>query len=102
MLSALIAEVEQKKAQLDRLRPLSPSALGGLEHAYDLELTYTSNAIEGNTLTQIETALVIEHGVTIGGLTIAHAHGRQAAGMSVWEKSSPLNRRGAEARLATA
>ena len=67
MLSALIAEVEQKKAQLDRLRPLSPSALGGLEHAYDLELTYTSNAIEGNTLTQIETALVIEHGVTIGG-----------------------------------
>jgi hypothetical protein len=36
MLSALIAEVEQKKAHLDRLRPLSPSALGGLEHAYDL------------------------------------------------------------------
>ena len=67
MLSALIPEVEQKKAQLDRLRPLSPSALGGLEHACDLELTYTSNAIEGNTLTQIETALVIEHGVTIGG-----------------------------------
>jgi Fic family protein len=59
--------VQQKKAQLDRLRPLSPRALAGLEHAYDLELTYTSNAIEGNTLTQIETALVIEHGVTIAG-----------------------------------
>jgi Fic family protein len=67
MLSVLIAEIEQKKAQLDRLRPLSPRALANLEHAYDLELTYTSNAIEGNTLTQIETALVIEHGVTIGG-----------------------------------
>jgi Fic family protein len=67
MHSVLITEVEQKKAQLDRLRPLSPRALAGLEHAYDLELTYTSNAIEGNTLTQIETALVIEHGVTIGG-----------------------------------
>lgn len=52
---------------MDRLRPLSPRALTGLEHAYDLELTYTSNAIEGNTLTQIETALVIEHGVTIAG-----------------------------------
>ena len=42
-------------------------ALENLEHADDLELTYTSNAIEGNTLTQIETNLVIEQGVTIGG-----------------------------------
>src|SRR5580692_580210 len=67
MLAALIDEIEQKKAQLDRLRPLSPGALVNLEHAYDLELTYTSNAIEGNTLTQIETNLVIEQGITIGG-----------------------------------
>ena len=63
----LIADVEAKKAQLDRLRPLSPRALNNLDHALDLELTYTSNAIEGNTLTQIETNLVIEKGVTIGG-----------------------------------
>jgi len=67
MLAALINDVEQKKEQLDRLRPLSPRALQNLEHAYDLELTYTSNAIEGNTLTQIETNLVIEKGITIGG-----------------------------------
>ena len=67
MISVLIREVEEKMAQLDRLRPLSPRALVNLEHAYDLELTYTSNAIEGNTLTQIETNLVIEKGVTIGG-----------------------------------
>src|ERR1700735_5208263 len=67
MLTPLITDVEQKKAQLDRLRPLSPGAVAHLEHAYDLELTYTSNAIEGNTLTQIETNLVIEQGITIGG-----------------------------------
>src|ERR1700733_13060967 len=67
MLAALIASIEEKKAQLDRLRPLSPRALGNLEHARDLELTYTSNAIEGNTLTQIETNLVIEQGITVGG-----------------------------------
>jgi Fic family protein len=67
MISALMRDIEQKKAELDRLRPLSPHALANLEHAYDLELTYTSNAIEGNTLTQIETNLVIEKGVTIGG-----------------------------------
>ena len=63
----IIAGVEQKKSQLDRLRPLSPRALENLEHAYDLELTYTSNAIEGNSLTQIETNLVVEQGITVGG-----------------------------------
>jgi Fic family protein len=67
MLTAIISSVGQKKVQLDRLRPLSPGALKNLEHAHDLELTYTSNAIEGNKLTQIETNLVIEQGVTIGG-----------------------------------
>lgn len=67
MKNDIIDTVEQKKAELDRLRPLSPGALANLEHAYDLELTYTSNALEGNTLTQIETNLVIEQGITIGG-----------------------------------
>ncbi len=63
----LLTQIATKKAELDRLRPLSPHALVNLEHAYDLELTYTSNAIEGNKLTQIETNLVIEQGITIGG-----------------------------------
>lgn len=67
MLASLIASIAEKKARLDRLRPLSPDALKNLDHAYDLELTYTSNAIEGNSLTQIETNLVIEKGLTVGG-----------------------------------
>ena len=33
----------------------------------NLELTYSSNAIEGNTLSAAETMLVIEQGITIGG-----------------------------------
>ena len=67
MLDELVARVERGKAELDRLRPLSPKALANLERAVDLELTFTSNAIEGNTLTQIETNLVIEQGITVGG-----------------------------------
>jgi len=59
--------VRIKKDRLDRLRPVSPQALSNLEHHYDLEITYTSNAIEGNTLTAVETALVIEKGITIAG-----------------------------------
>ena len=66
-MNALHQQVAEKKAQLDRLRGQSPNALGNLEHVHDLELTYTSNAIEGNTLSAAETMLVIEQGITIGG-----------------------------------
>jgi Fic family protein len=70
MLEALISCIEQKKAQLDRLRPVSAAALAQLQKHYDVNLTYTSNAIEGNTLTLRETAEVIEHGITVGGKSL--------------------------------
>jgi Fic family protein len=60
-------DVAAKKAELDRLRAAAPHGLRNLEQSHDLELTYSSNAIEGNTLTAIETTLVIEQGITIGG-----------------------------------
>jgi Fic family protein len=63
----LIQSIEQKKVELDRLAPRAPGGLGNFEHVQDLELTYTSNAIEGNTLTAAETTLVVEKGITIGG-----------------------------------
>lgn len=63
----LLERVAVKKAELDRLRPVVCAGLANLEHAHDLELTYTSNAIEGNTLSAAETTLVIEQGITIGG-----------------------------------
>ena len=63
----LRAAIAAKKAELDRLRGRAPGALANLEHAHDLELTWTSNAIEGNTLSAAETMLVIEQGITIGG-----------------------------------
>lgn len=70
VLEALIVSVEEKRAQLDRLRPSSAAALAQLQKHYDVELTYTSNAIEGNTLTLRETAEVIEHGITVGGKSL--------------------------------
>lgn len=39
--------------------------------AFELEYTYESNRIEGNTLTLQETALVVEKGLTIGGKPLA-------------------------------
>ncbi len=64
---ALQQAIAEKRAQLDRMRPLSAEALHNLEHYYDVEITYASNAIEGNTLSPVETTLVIEKGVTISG-----------------------------------
>ena len=66
-LIGLVDSIEKKRAQLDSLRPLSSAALAQLQEYYDLELTYTLNRIEGNTLTHRETAEVIEHGITVGG-----------------------------------
>jgi len=63
----LLVSIAGKRKRLDELRPLSAVALKTLEHYYDIELTYTSNAIEGNTLSAVETTLVIEKGVTISG-----------------------------------
>lgn len=63
----LAGSIATKKKRLDALRPVSQAALGALQKYYDVDLTYTSNAIEGNTLTLRETAELIEHGITVGG-----------------------------------
>lgn len=62
--------LNKKKSQLDALRPLSPELVKNLDEWFKVELTYTSNAIEGNTLTRKETAVVIEKGLTIGGKSL--------------------------------
>jgi Fic family protein len=66
-MNELLASIAEKKKQLDVLRPVAREALLALQKYYDVDLTYTSNAIEGNTLTLRETAEVIEHGLTVGG-----------------------------------
>src|ERR1035437_93369 len=56
--------LSDKKRQLDTHKPLPKELITNIEEWLRVELTYTSNAIEGNTLTRIETAEVIERGVT--------------------------------------
>lgn len=59
--------VDELKRQLDQHRPLSVAAVKNLRDVYRVEWTYNSNAIEGNTLSLIETKVVMEDGLTIGG-----------------------------------
>lgn len=63
----LLTSIAAKKERLEAKRPVSGQALLALQKSYDVDLTYTSNAIEGNTLTLRETAELIEHGITVGG-----------------------------------
>jgi len=58
-------KIEKLSAQLNAMRPLNETELKRLRNEFVVENTYNSNAIEGNTLTLRETALVLE-GVTIG------------------------------------
>lgn len=62
--AVLFASIDERKAELDRRRPLTSGELKRLQDEFLVEFTYNSNAIEGNTLTLQETALALE-GVTI-------------------------------------
>ena len=62
-----LAECDALRARLGSLRPLPVEALKKIEDALNIEYTYESNRIEGNTLTLQETALVVNEGVTIAG-----------------------------------
>jgi len=65
-----LARIDAKKKKLDSFRPLPPELVKNLEEWLKIDLTYSSNAIEGNTLSHEETALIVEKGITIGGKTI--------------------------------
>ena len=58
--------IDDLKAKLDQHRPLSPMIVKNLHEDLILRWTYHSNAIEGNTLTLLETKVVLE-GITVGG-----------------------------------
>ncbi|MEG1725796.1 MAG: Fic family protein [Anaerovoracaceae bacterium] len=66
-LQTILHEIDTLKERLSSVRPLPVEALQKIKAALEMEYTYESNRIEGNTLTLQETALVVSEGVTIGG-----------------------------------
>lgn len=59
--------LEEKLNKLNKLRPISSTLLKKLRERFEIEMTYNSNAIEGNTLTLKETYWVIQQGITVKG-----------------------------------
>ncbi|MEW5996968.1 MAG: Fic family protein [Candidatus Micrarchaeota archaeon] len=67
---SLESRLEEKLKKLNSLRPLPKTALAKLKEKFEVDMTYNSNAIEGNRLTLRETWLVLRKGITIGGKSI--------------------------------
>lgn len=77
----LLQTAEQLRNRVIALRPFPEETLKSLREYYRIGLTYTSNALEGNSLTESETKVVIEDGLTIEGKplrdvyeAVGHAH----------------------------
>ncbi len=62
-----LQEIDMLKAKIDKFRSLPENILKQIQEYYKIGLTYSSNALEGNTLDLAETKVVIEDGLTING-----------------------------------
>lgn len=65
----MFEKIDKKKELLDDKRPFPQYTIKSIREHLLLEWTYNSNAIEGNTLTLMETKVVLE-GITVGGKTL--------------------------------
>lgn len=63
----MFEKIDKLKSAIDRARPFEGDTLKELEAYFRVGLTYSSNALEGNTLTISETKILLEDGLTVGG-----------------------------------
>ncbi|MCL2352674.1 MAG: Fic family protein [Firmicutes bacterium] len=66
-IQALLKKIDKTKALIDSRRPLAPEEVRELDAYFRIGMTYSSNALEGNTLTLTETKVLLEDGLTAGG-----------------------------------
>ena len=62
--------LDEKLVQLNSIRPISPVLLQKLKEKFQIEMTYNSNGIEGNTLSLNETYWVFQEGITVKGKSL--------------------------------
>lgn len=63
----LLKKIDLLKAKIDGHRPMNSHMVKQLREYFRIGVTYSSNALEGNSLTETETKIVIEDGIAIGG-----------------------------------
>jgi len=62
----LLVDLDESAHQINNLRPLSPEVLHSVKHKLLSERVYSSNALEGNTLTLRETTLILQSASALG------------------------------------
>ncbi|NLB42109.1 MAG: Fic family protein [Clostridiales bacterium] len=62
-----LEKLELYQYTINELRPFEGELLKQIKGFYRVGLTWTSNALEGNSLTESETKVLIEDGLTVGG-----------------------------------
>jgi Fic family protein len=62
-----LAPIDKINQKIQAFRPISKGLLKQIKEYYRIGFTYSSNALEGNTLTETETKVVLEDGLTISG-----------------------------------
>lgn len=60
-------KIDRYKMAIDEMRPFEGHLLNEIKNYYRIGLTWSSNALEGNTLTLSETKILLEDGLTVGG-----------------------------------
>ncbi len=70
VLQSRLDELDRLKKEWVARHPLNRTHLARLRDYFDVDYTYESNRIEGNTLSLEETALVVNQGLTIGGKSV--------------------------------
>jgi Fic family protein len=63
----ILMEIDELQMEINKFKPLDEHLIKLIKDYYRIGLAYTSNALEGNSLTESETKVVIEEGLTIGG-----------------------------------
>lgn len=67
---ALFNRIDSNKQKIDAHRPMQEPLLSQLRAYYRIGMTWSSNALEGNSLTESETKVLLEDGLTVGGKPI--------------------------------
>jgi Fic family protein len=65
--TSILKKIDALRAKIDAHRPLDVHMLKQVREYFRIGMTYSSNALEGSSLTETETKIVIEYGITIGG-----------------------------------
>jgi len=66
----IFEEIDKLQEEINKHRPLNPELIKQIKEYYRIGLTYSSNALEGNSITETETKIILEEGITIGGKTL--------------------------------